>query len=460
MIQNAVQTKYQKLKSKNFIELKLNENAFEIFENTFLLDKHYDILQTKKQNKQLDAKIETCLNLTNFVNNYNSCNKEKISEDIFLNGGFLLDIYQNRDYFVQDDIFEHNNEKYLLIHNKNNCNRINVIPEDNNNAQQVELKNLKQYMMINMGSVDNVGFFLNCECYFYNKGQVAKTIYNRLADISIVYKNQWYICLENDFEFDQIYAYDYYYEDGKKLYPYLNLKDSKILYYIDSTLTSNYVKRGCSLVVDGITYNTDTVEQVYYGRNTTISNIVLFPYGKTNNVVKTLSLQQKCICDTYKIPYCCLKTLLSLNTSSNNVIVYLNDKIQQHNDWAIQKCYYISEDVYIGKQKKLQSTIDRIKLYLIEENIVQIYDNITLQNDKILTKVIKQKQYIKNYFEGEQLSMKDEYYVLPKGNIVKYYQPLCENTDMNTALQSSVKKGYNKQQFAFNHKQNKWQKGK
>jgi hypothetical protein len=44
MIQNAVQTKYQKLKSKNFIKLKLNKNAFEIFENTFLLDKHYDIL--------------------------------------------------------------------------------------------------------------------------------------------------------------------------------------------------------------------------------------------------------------------------------------------------------------------------------------------------------------------------------------------------------------------------------
>jgi hypothetical protein len=57
-------------------------------------------------------------------------NAEKISEDIFLNGGFLLDVYENRDYFVQDDIFEYNNERYLLIHNKNCCNRINVIPND------------------------------------------------------------------------------------------------------------------------------------------------------------------------------------------------------------------------------------------------------------------------------------------------------------------------------------------
>ena len=118
MIQNAVQTKYQKLKSKNFIELKLNENAFEIFENTFLLDKHYDILQTKKQNKQLDAKIETCLNLTNFVNNYNSCNKEKISEDIFLNGGFLLDIYQNRDYLKTTVIESTLYQKIITMHSR------------------------------------------------------------------------------------------------------------------------------------------------------------------------------------------------------------------------------------------------------------------------------------------------------------------------------------------------------
>jgi hypothetical protein len=53
-----------------------------------------------------------------------------------------------------------------------------------------------------MGSVDNVGFFLNCSCQFCKKGEIIKTISSRLSDISIVYKNQWYICLENDFEFD------------------------------------------------------------------------------------------------------------------------------------------------------------------------------------------------------------------------------------------------------------------
>jgi hypothetical protein len=51
MIQNAITTKYQKQKSKNFIEIKLNENALEVFGNTFLLDKYYDILSITRDNQ-------------------------------------------------------------------------------------------------------------------------------------------------------------------------------------------------------------------------------------------------------------------------------------------------------------------------------------------------------------------------------------------------------------------------
>jgi hypothetical protein len=51
MIHNAITTKYQKQKLKNFIEIKLNENAFEVFENTFLLDKYYDILSITSGNQ-------------------------------------------------------------------------------------------------------------------------------------------------------------------------------------------------------------------------------------------------------------------------------------------------------------------------------------------------------------------------------------------------------------------------
>lgn len=465
MIQNAITTKYQKQKSKNFIEIKLNENAFEVFGNTFLLDKYYDILSITRDNQQSNVQLKTCLNLTKLVNHYNLYNAEKISEDIFLNGGFLLDVYENRDYFVQDDIFEYNNERYLLIHNKNCCNRINVIPNDGigQQIQQIELKNLKQYMMINMGSVDNVGFFLNCDCVFYNKGVQVYSTNTRLSDISIIYKNQWYVCFENNFEFDQIYAYEYYYEEEKKLYPYLNLKDSKILYYIDNALTADLAKHGCSLIVDGITYNTDKVEQVYYGRNTQISNVIMFPYGKNNNIIKTLQFQQKYFCDTYKIPAYCLFSCFELKSGLvfERVIANLNDKLHQYNDWAIQKCYYLTEQVYVGVEKKLQTIIDIIKTYQIEENIASINTNVIQLNNKILSTVIVTNNQIKTYFEGNEISMNDECYVLPKGSIIKYYQLLCENTDMNNSLQIAVRtKDYNKKQFKFNYKLNKWQKGK
>lgn len=466
MIQHAIQTKYQKYKSKNFIQINLDDNAFDVFENSVLLDEFQDILSVKSNNVELDSKVNTCVNLTKLVKYYNASHTQQITTDIFINGGFLLDVFENRDYFVQDDIFQYNNEKYLFVHSQNVFNRINVISQSNTTqqqpsvAEQLQLNNLKQYVMINMGSVDNVGFFLNSNCLFYKNSQLVKTYTDRLSNCSIVYNNEWYICFQNNFQFDQIKADCW---GQYKQYQYLNIKDSKILYYIDSTLTQNLVKHGCSLKIDDVTYNTSVVQQIYYGGSTTLSKCVIFPYGTNDNVVKTISLDCKYICDTYMIPFNCLNSIVGFEESkSGNILIYTNDAIQQNGDWAIQHIYYLCSDQYLNKDKSIQQLIENISNHEVETNITKIHDNVIQLNKNITNKIISKTTTEKILFDGVYYTEENTNNVIQGNNIIKYYQTLCENKTAQDALQLFLKnnKNYNKDNFVYNYKQNKWQKGK